>query len=330
MVRQGLPVTMVESRPEAVARTASVAVSATRWRRRRVGGLGHARPRVTPAPVASRGSGLVMLSFGLVMAALLCLWSVLQMLFLGSLSHERAQEELYREFRTQLASATAPVGPIVPAGDPVALLRVPRLGLEEVVVEGTASGDTLVGPGHRRDTVLPGQVGTAVVYGRAATYGGIFRDITELVPGDRIDAITGQGQVSFRVLGVRRAGDPLPLPADEGAARLTLVTAEGAGRLASISPESVVYVDAEADQGFPAPPGLPGTLPATEKAMASDQAAVPLVALWLSVLLGLTVAVVAALQRWSPVLVWVIASPVALTVAWLTTDGVMRLLPNLI
>lgn len=252
------------------------------------------------------------------------------MLFLGSLSHARAQEQLYREFRTQLASATAPVGPVVPVGDPVALLRVPRLGLEEVVVEGTASGDTLVGPGHRRDTVLPGQVGTAVVYGRSATYGGSFSDITDLEPGDRIDAIIGQGQVSFRVLDVRRAGDPLPVPAAEGAARLTLVTAEGKGRLAAISPDSVVYVDAEAEKGLPAPPGLPSGLPDTERAMATDPAAIPLVALWLSVLLGLTLAVVAALQRWSPVLVWVVASPVALALAWLTTDGVMRLLPNLI
>lgn len=322
--------TLVEPRPEIATRAEPVPPDPRRWRRHRAARSARARRLSTRGPATPRDGSLAVLSLALVMAALLCLWSVLQMLFLGSLSHERAQEELYREFRAQLASATAPVGPVVPVGDPVALLRVPRLGLEEVVVEGTASGDTLVGPGHRRDTVLPGQVGTAVVYGRAATYGGPFRDITELVAGDRIDAIIGQGQISFRVLGVRRAGDPLPVPAEEGVARLTLVTAEGTGRLASISPGSVVYVDAQAEKGFAAPPGLPGGLPETEKAMASDPAAVPLVALWLSGLLGLTLAIVAALQRWSPVLVWVVASPLALALAWLTTDGVMRLLPNLI
>ena len=62
-----------------------------------------------------------------------------------------------------------------PVGEPVALLSIPRLGISQVVVEGTASGDTLAGPGHLRDTVLPGQVGTSVVYGRAATYGAPVR-----------------------------------------------------------------------------------------------------------------------------------------------------------
>jgi sortase A len=42
------------------------------------------------------------------------------------------------------------------------------------VVEGTASSDLLDGPGHLRSTVLPGQVGTSVVMGRAKTYGAPF------------------------------------------------------------------------------------------------------------------------------------------------------------
>jgi len=40
--------------------------------------------------------------------------------------------------------------------------------------------------------------------------------------------------------------------------------------------------------------------------------------------------VVAARQRYSAVLVWVVASPVAIALAWQTTDVVMRLLPNLV
>ena len=37
-----------------------------------------------------------------------------------------------------------------------------------------------MGPGHQRNTVLPGQEGTSVLMGRAATYGRPFADLTEL------------------------------------------------------------------------------------------------------------------------------------------------------
>ena len=65
--------------------------------------------------------------------------------------------------------------------------------------------------------------------------------------------------------------------------------------------------------------------------MATDSSALPLLALCLALLLGLTLGVVArppALVAAS--LVWVVASPVALALAWVTTDTVVRLLPNLI
>ncbi|WKN48717.1 sortase [Nocardioides sp. Arc9.136] len=288
---------------------------------------GPARPA---RPATKPDERTAVASSALTMLALVCLWTAAQLLFLGSLSHERAQELLYRDLRTQIASATAPVGPVVPVGDPVALLRIPSLGVEEVVVEGTASGDTLDGPGHRRDTVLPGQVGTSVVYGRAATYGGPFGDLPDLRVGDAVEVTGAQGAVTFSVLGVRRGGDPLPAPAKEGAARLTLVTAEGEGRFAAVSPGSAVYVDAEAPEGFPAPPGRPAAVPESEKAMAADDGAVPLLALHLALLVALVLAVVAARQRWSTVLVWVVATPLALALSWATTDVAVRLLPNVL
>ena len=98
----------------------------------------------------------MVLSTAFTMVAIVCLWVAVQLLFLSSVSQDRSQDLLYDDFRHQLGGATAPVGPIVPVGDPVALLSIPSIGLEQVVVEGTASGDLLVGPGHRRDTPLPG------------------------------------------------------------------------------------------------------------------------------------------------------------------------------
>jgi len=263
------------------------------------------------------------------MIAVVSLWVVLQVLVLSGFSQARDQHLLYDDFRQELAAATAPTGPIVPAGDPVALLTVPQLGISQVVVEGTASGDLLAGPGHRRDTVLPGQAGVSLVYGRATTYGAPFRHITELERGDQIVVQTGQGRTVFQVDGVRRAGDPLPTPVTGEQARLTLVTAQSSGALAGLRAHDAVFVDATAAKGQPFPAGRPTAVPESEKAMAVETTALPTLALALGLLVALTAAVVAARQRWSTALVWVIASPVAIALSWFTTDAVMRLLPNL-
>jgi sortase A len=71
-------------------------------------------------------------------------------------------------------------------------------------------------------------------------------------------------------------------------------------------------------------------VPDSEKAMAADGGALPLLALCLALLLATTLGVVAARQRWSAVLVWVVAAPLVIALSWVATDVVMRLLPNLI
>ena len=264
------------------------------------------------------------------MVAIVSLWVVGQLMFLSSYSENRSQELLYREFRVAVASATAPIGPTTPVGDPVATLSIPRLGLFQVVVEGTSSGDTLDGPGHLRKTVLPGQAGTSIVYGRSTTYGAPFRDLGKLRPGDEITVVMAQGEVTFEVVNVRRAGDPFSQPLPAGGARLILGTAEGSGRLASLSPGSVLYVDADAPKGFVPPSGLPETVPEPEQILQSDSGAFPLLVLHLALLLAATLGVVVARQRWSTSLVWIVAAPVAVALAWSTTDVVMRLLPNVV
>ena len=313
-----------QSRPATTSRRA-------RGGRALIGGRAPSRPPRPKRPLSQGEETLAVVSSAFTMIAIVCLWMVAQLLFLGSLSENRSQDLLYGELRHQLAGLTAPVGPIVPVGDPVALITADDIGLEQVVVEGTAPGDLLAGPGHRRDTPLPGQEGISLVYGRGTAYGAPFADITELGKGDEIVVVSAQGQLVYHVLGVRRNGDPIPAPPAEGASRLTLVTAEGAGWLGKyVSAGAAVYVDAEAEKGFPAPAGRPGAVPESEKAMANDPGALPLLALCLGCLVALTLAVIAARQRWSTALVWVTASPVAIALSWATTDVVMRILPNLI
>lgn len=292
----------------------------------------HPAPPPTPtrAPVAD-GDAWSVVSTASLMLCLVAGWMLLQMLYLGGIAQTRAQDDLYADLRGQLAAATAPIGPVTEVGSPVALLAIPHLGLEQVVVEGTASGDLLAGPGHLRNTVLPGQLGTSAVFGRARTYGAPFARIGELVRGDQINVTTAQGTQRFSVIGVRRAGDPLPQPRPETAARLVLVSAEASGdRLPSLSPGRVVYVDAEAKKAFDTPAGLPRVVPDPEQAMGTEAGAVmPLLTLCLGLLLALTLGVIVARQRFGAALVWVVTAPVVIAVAWLTTDVVMRLLPNL-
>lgn len=292
---------------------------------------GPGRSLPSPRPVGPKDEPRLLLSSSLAMVSLLCLWLVFQLVLLGGLSQGRQQALLYGEFRTELASATAPVGPVTPVGAPVALLTIRAIGLQQTVVEGTSSGDTLAGPGHLRSTVLPGQTGTSVVMGRAQTYGAPFADLGALQAGDVITTVTAQGTTDFTVLGVRRTGDPFPQPLPAGGARLVLVSAESSGAVSGIGSGSAVYVDANATTAaFPAPAGLPTAVPRAEQPLQGDTGSFPLLVLHLALLLGVCLAIVAARQRYPAVLVWVVATPVALAVTWATTDVVMRLLPNLL
>ncbi|MFL6155187.1 MAG: sortase domain-bontaining protein [Marmoricola sp.] len=300
---------------------------------RRRASLGRVSFSLAPKPANAPqrpDEALSLLSSATAMIALVCGWFLLQLLFFGGISADRAQALLYDHYRGQLADATAPVGPVVPPGDPVALLRVKSLGLEQVVVEGTASGDLLDGPGHRRDTVLPGQIGTSVVYGRAHTYGGPFARIATLRPGSEIVVQNAQGKVTYVVDDVRRAGDPVPAAPSATQGRLVLATGDASGVLDSLRANQVVYVDATATKAYDAPGGLPTAVPSSETALASDPSAWPVLVLCLALLVGLTWVVSTARQRWSAVLVWTVAAPVAICLAWFTTDVVVRLLPNLL
>lgn len=271
-----------------------------------------------------------MVSTASTMVTLVAVWAVLQMLVLGGVSHDRQQALLFSAFRVELAETTAPLGPTIPVGDPVAIIEIPSIGIKEVVVEGTASGDLLAGPGHQRATPLPGQRGFSVVMGRAATYGAPFAHIGDLERGDDIDVLTSQGRLTLDVIGVRREGDPIPAFTDPEAAVITLISAEGQGKLSALTPDTTVYVDATTSEAFPTPGGYGGSVPRSEQAMERDTSALPLLALWLALLVGLSVVVVLARQRWSVALVWVVTGPVALGLAWVTTDTAMRLLPNLL
>ncbi|WP_223690453.1 sortase [Leifsonia poae] len=256
-------------------------------------------------------------------------------LVLSHLHHLIGQQVSTNTFREQLADATAPVSEgdvhsvLLPDGAPVSLLSIPSIDLKEVVLEGSSSGVTANGPGHRRDTVLPGQAGTSILLGRSAAYGGPFSRIQQLTPGATIVTVTGQGTSNYRVIGVRYAGDPDLPTLKAGQGRLTLETARGLPYV----PSGVVRVDAQLvstvrDAGFRQT--TPQTLPLADRELASDPSTAWILVFALQALLAAELLAVRALDRFGAQRVWIVFLPVLLAVGVIATDQAARLLPNLL
>jgi sortase A len=123
----------------------------------------------------------------------------------------RAQSELRAEIQARIDRPGelpgAPSGPVVPntvpevlEGDAVAILLIPRMDLDVVVVEGT-TGDALErGPGHYEGTAYPWEdAGTVAIAGHRTTYGKPFWALDRLRPGDRISLITEFGTFDYAV-----------------------------------------------------------------------------------------------------------------------------------
>jgi sortase A len=71
-------------------------------------------------------------------------------------------------------------------GEAIGRLRIPAIGLSEVVVSGSRPADLRKGPGFYDDVGLPGVPGTAAIAGHRTTYGAPFRNVDDLRRGDAI------------------------------------------------------------------------------------------------------------------------------------------------
>jgi sortase A len=71
-------------------------------------------------------------------------------------------------------------------GDAVARLRIPRLGVSEIVVNGTDRDSLKRGPGRYLRSAMPGEGELVYVAGHRTTYGAPFSRIDKLRKGDRV------------------------------------------------------------------------------------------------------------------------------------------------
>ncbi len=312
--------------------TREVAVTEPVSRRTMVESRQSSAQRAALPPLSPRSQ---LVRSALVLVFVLSAAFLVQLVVLSRLQASSAQSSAFDHFRAQLANGTAPIGPVddgghvVSLGASVAFLEIPSIGLRQVVGQGTTSGVLFDGPGHRRDTPLPGQIGSSVIYGRQAAFGGPFADLDQLKPGALIRATTGQGVFQFHVLDIRRAGDVPPPPPAAGAARLQLVTAHGTPFL----PDGVLRVDADLDgTAVVAPQDVIGKSDLTdgEALMAGDTSTLWALALWLQALVLLSLGVVWAWHRWGRAQTWIVFVPPLILVGIAVSGEAARLLPNLL
>jgi sortase A len=190
----------------------------------------------------------------LVTVGLLLLLFVAYQLWGTGIYQARAQNDLQQQFKQSLErnrstttttpapttaadtpTTTTTLAPLAapPEGDAVGRIGIPKIGVDQYVVEGVNVDDLRKGPGHYPSTQLPGHEGNSAIAGHRTTYGAPFGDLDQLHPGDEIDVATVQGKFTYKVIEQRIVDpseisvlDPTPDPAHPGhqLATLTLTT----------------------------------------------------------------------------------------------------------
>jgi sortase A len=88
-------------------------------------------------------------------------------------------------------------------GDPLGRLRIERLGLDILLVNGTDKASLRRGPGRDRRSFMPGEGKLVYVAGHRTTYLAPFGDIDRLGRGDRISIEVPYGTFTYAVTGRR-------------------------------------------------------------------------------------------------------------------------------
>jgi sortase A len=107
------------------------------------------------------------------------------------------------------------------AGTPVARLRIPRLGVDEIVVSGVDDALLDAAPGHLPGSVLPGDRGNAVISAHRDLH---FRPLGQLRLGDTVYTELGRRRVGWRVSDIKVVHRTAPALFETDSPALTLTT----------------------------------------------------------------------------------------------------------
>lgn len=94
----------------------------------------------------------------------------------------------------------APYWRAIREGGAFARIVIPRMGLDTMVVKGTAAADLRRGPGWIKSTDLPGPTGNVGISGHRTTYGHPFGRLNELAPGDTIELYSPYRRYLYEVV----------------------------------------------------------------------------------------------------------------------------------
>jgi sortase A len=122
--------------------------------------------------------------------------------------------------RDRVARGTAAVQQVA-MGAPVARLWIPRIHLDEIVLEGVEDDQLNAAPGHLPGSALPGMRGNAVISAHRDRH---FSHLDELQLGDTIRTQTGQSSGSWVIVGRRIVGKDTPALFQTNEPTLTLTT----------------------------------------------------------------------------------------------------------
>ncbi|HUR78034.1 MAG TPA: class E sortase [Acidimicrobiales bacterium] len=166
-------------------------------------------------------------------AGTLMLLFVAYQLWGTGLSEARSQDKLSEEFDAVRVAAPPVVvdpsktefAPPPPTGAAIAIIKIPRIGVEKTVVQGVGVEDLKKAPGHYPDTPMPGQAGNAAIAGHRTTYGAPFYNLDEVKPSDPILVTTVQGSFRYEVVDTKVVRpSQVEVLENTGDNRLTLTT----------------------------------------------------------------------------------------------------------
>jgi sortase A len=171
------------------------------------------RPQGPPRAFPRIGLALVLLGLGLL------LWTAVVWAWRDPFTSAYTtlqQHRLERQYEELLAKRQ-PAGDVAAAarrfrlasypGDPIGRIRIRRLRLDMVLVEGTDEESLRKGPGRDRRSFMPGEGKLVYIAGHRTTYLAPFADIDRLRPGDRIELELPYGDFTYEVNGHRIVDD---------------------------------------------------------------------------------------------------------------------------
>lgn len=160
-----------------------------------------------------------------------------------SLVTDRHQDALAAEFDATLPAKSFPVIGATPLASPtpkkkkavysgpppLARIRIPKIGVNEIVVEGVSIARLAYGPGHYPSTPRIGAKGVTGIAGHRTGWGSPFIDLDKLVRGDEVVLETKEATYTYRVTNrtIVDPGDGWVLggdPKSKATHRITLTT----------------------------------------------------------------------------------------------------------